>query len=128
MRSRLAVTSIVAAGILAACSTDVITALQFRIQGVVTTKLALDSVTCTITFKSQMNDPTRPYVVQVVFAGDTGVAPDTGTIVSGDSLLTNGPATVEGDFRAPKLAVGWTFFWDTLKAIDSAHVRACVVQ
>lgn len=128
MRASLFRAALAAAVLVGACSPDVITATNFRAAGTLATKLGLDSVTCTITWRSQVNDPNRPYIAKVSFAGDTGVLPDTGTVVATDSLFTTGSATVEGDFRAPDFLVSWQFFWDTLSAADSGRVKACVVQ
>ena len=113
---------------LGACSTETISAADFRIAGVVTTRLAADSITCTISWHSEVNDPQRPYIAEVGFSGDTGQLPDTGSLSVSDSLFSTGSASFEGDFHNPKFLVGWRFQWDTLSLTDSAHVGNCRVN
>lgn len=128
MRHSLLVAAVAGALGLGACTTETISAADFRIAGVVTTKLAADSITCTISWHSEVNDPQRPYIAEVGFSGDTGLAPDTGTDFLTDSLFSTGSASVEGDFHKPNFLIGWHFFWDTLSSTDSAHVNNCHVN
>ena len=127
MRNRL-ITAAFAVTLLVACTTDVLSPDKFRVVGVLTTQLAVDTTTCTLNWVTQVNDDHVPYIFEFTVAGDTGVVPDTGFMVASDSVLATGSASVTGTFHKPDVLVGWRFFWDTLSARDSAHVKACVVQ
>jgi hypothetical protein len=127
MRKRVFIAAL-ASGLLIACSIDVLTPDKFRVVGVLTTHVEVDSTTCTLTWTTQVNDNRFPYIFEFTVAGDTGTLPDTGFMVAADSAFATGPASVQGTFRAPDVLVGWRFLWDTLSASDSAHVKACVVQ
>lgn len=127
MRNRF-LTASLATLLLTGCIGDIVTPDKFRIVGSVTTHLAVDTVTCTITWRSAVNDNRFPYVFEFSVAGDTGTLPDTGFMVAADSGPATGPASVEGTFRAPDMLVGWRFLWDTLSASDSVHVKGCAVQ
>lgn len=128
MRQSWLVAALVGAVGLGACTTEIISAADFRIAGVVTTRLAADSITCTVSWHSEVNDPQRPYLAEVAFSGDTGVLPDTATLTISDSLFSTGSASFEGDFHKPNFLIGWQFQWDTLSSTDSAHVSNCRVN
>ena len=128
MRHSLLVAALAGGLGLGACTTDTISAADFRIAGVVTTRLAADSITCTVSWHSEVNDPERPYIAEVAFSGDTGQAPDTATVTLSDSLFSTGSASFEGDFHKPNFLIGWHFQWDTLSSTDSAHVSNCRVN
>jgi hypothetical protein len=128
MRDSLLVAALVGALGLGGCTTEGISAADFRIAGVVTTRLAADSITCTVSWHSEVNDPQRPYIAEVAFSGDTGQPPDTGTVIASDSLFSTGSASFEGDFHKPNFLIGWHFQWDTLSSTDSAHVSNCRVN
>lgn len=123
MHRGILVPSLAASLLVGGCLKDVIAPDQFQVISLVTAS-KLDSTHCDVKWKSETNDPHRPYLfVTTISAGDS----TTGQAF--DSTIATDSATVELVLAgAGNAGVGWNFSWSGFSTSGDTTVTHCVVQ